>query len=68
MDTVTIPAAIDHILRLPPLQPEQFVPTKWDDRETKAKFGNHLLRFIAADCPETMFKQTFYQRLSSPLA
>jgi len=60
-----LPTALARAIRLPLLTPEQFTPTKWDDAPTKAKFGNHLLRFIAEDFPETMFIQKFYQRLSN---
>ncbi|MCW8309038.1 hypothetical protein AruPA_18550 [Acidiphilium sp. PA] len=60
-----LPTALARAIRLPLLTPEQFTPTKWDDAPTKAKFGNHLLRFIAEDFPETMFTQKFYQRLSN---
>jgi len=60
-----LPTALARAIRLPLLTPEQFTPTKWDDAPTKAKFGNHLLRFIAEDFPETMFTRKFYQRLSN---
>jgi hypothetical protein len=45
-------------------QAESFTPTKWSTAEEKAKFANHLLVFIAADCPESKFTKTFYNRLS----
>lgn len=58
-----LPTALARAIRLPLLTPEQFTPTKWDDAPTKAKFGNHLLRFIAEDFRETMFTQKFYEHL-----
>ncbi len=60
-----LPTALARAIRLPLMAPEQFIPTKWDDAPTKAKFGNHLLRFIAEDFPETMFTQKFYGRLAN---
>lgn len=60
-----LPAALARAIRLPLLTPEQFTPTKWDDTSIKAKFGNHLLRFVAEDFPEHMFTQKFYERLSN---
>lgn len=42
----------------------QFTPTKWSTAVDKAKFANHLIRFIEADYPEKMFLQWFYNRLS----
>jgi hypothetical protein len=43
---------------------DTFTPTQWDTAETKLKFANHLLNFIAADFPEAKFTQQFYNRLS----
>jgi hypothetical protein len=60
-----LPTALARAIRLPLLTPEQFTPTKWDDAPTKAKFGNHLLRFIAEDFPKPMFTQKFYECLSN---
>lgn len=60
-----LPTALARAIRLPMLTADQFTPTKWDDAATKAKFGNHLLRFIAEDFPESQFTQKFYQRLSN---
>lgn len=45
-------------------QAESFTPTKWSTAEEKATFANHLLAFIAADCPESKFTKAFYNRLS----
>jgi len=45
-------------------QAESFTPTKWSTAEEKSKFANHLLAFIAADCPESKFTKAFYNRLS----
>ena len=44
-------------------QAESFTPTKWSTAEEKAKFANHLLTFIAADCPESKFTKALYNRL-----
>ncbi len=60
-----LPTALARAIRLPLMTPEQFTPTKWEDAPTKAKFGNHLLRFIAEDFPEPMFTQKFYLRLAN---
>jgi hypothetical protein len=64
-ESAMLPAAIARAIRLPLLTADQFTPTKWEDAATKAKFGNHLLRFIAEDFPEPMFTQKLYQRLSN---
>ncbi|MDD2878336.1 MAG: hypothetical protein PHT60_14010 [Acidiphilium sp.] len=60
-----LPTVLARAIRLPLLTPEPFTPTKWDDAPIKAKFGNHLLRFIAEDFPEHMFTQKFYARLAN---
>lgn len=41
-----------------------FTATKWDSGEVKAKFANHLLRFIERGYPSSMFTKVFYRRLS----
>ena len=43
---------------------DQFVPTKWNTAEDKAKFANHLLRFIESGYNENLFYKWFYRRLS----
>jgi hypothetical protein len=60
-----IPRAIAATLKLPPLTSELFTPTKWASGEDKAKFGNHLLRFIAEDFPPGLWRKELYQRLSN---
>ena len=42
----------------------QFVATKWDSAEDKAKFANHFVRFIKSGFKETLFYNWFYTRLS----
>ena len=48
----------------PLLQAADFTPTKFNTAEDKAKFGNHLLAFIAEDFPERRFTEGFYRQLS----
>lgn len=43
---------------------EQFIPTKFETVEDKAKFANHFARFALANCPYSLFPKWFYQRLS----
>lgn len=43
---------------------EQFTPTKWNTAEDKAKFANHLVRFVQSGFKKTMFPEWFYTRLS----
>jgi hypothetical protein len=60
-----IPRAISAVLRLPHLTDDLFRPTQWASAEEKAKFGNHLLRFIAEDFPLGLWRNPFYERLSN---
>lgn len=60
-----IPSAITRTLVLPKLEPEQFFATEWSSPSDKAKFGNHLLRFIAEGYPRHLFTKVFYRRLSN---
>jgi len=63
-ETSMIPPALARKLRNPPLEPQSFIATRFDSPEDKAWFGNHFLRFLATDCPFTLFSQRFYNRLS----
>ena len=47
-----------------PFTPERFTPTKWESAEQKAKFANHMVRFIDKGYPITLFHKWFYIRLS----
>jgi hypothetical protein len=58
-----LPRAIAAALQLPKLDAADFTATKFDSPEDKAKFGNHLLRFIAEDFPATLWTKAFYNRL-----
>lgn len=60
MSSRTIPDA----LRRPAFRDSEFTSTEWSSAADKAWFGNHLLRFIAADFPPTLFTKRFYNRLS----
>jgi len=51
-------------LTTPAFTADDFVPTQWDSAEKKAKFANHLMRFIANDFPRSQFHKEFYRRLS----
>jgi len=46
------------------LLPSEFVPTKFSSPADKAEFGNALLHFLDADCPQELFTKKLYQRLS----
>ena len=59
-----LPRAIAAALQLPELEPGAFTATKFSTKEEKAKFGNHLLRFIAEDYPRGLWTKNFYNRLS----
>jgi len=59
-----IPPAVAKALRLPALEAGSFQPTPWANATDKALFGNHVLRFLAEDCPREKFKKPFYRRLS----
>jgi hypothetical protein len=47
-----------------PLLPSEFVPTKFSSAAEKAEFGNALLHFLDADCPQELFTKKLYNRLS----
>ena len=47
-----------------PLLPSEFVPTKFSSAADKAEFGNALLHFLDADCPQELFTKKLYNRLS----
>jgi hypothetical protein len=47
-----------------PLLPTEFVPTKFSTAADKADFGNALLHFLEADCPQELFTKKLYNRLS----
>ena len=49
---------------LPKLAAGSLIATKWSTTEEKAKFGNHLLRFISEDHPPNLWTNIFYNRLS----
>ena len=59
-----LPRAIATALQLPTLEPGTFTATEFSTKEEKAKFGNHLLRFIAEDHPRGLWTKNFYNRLS----
>ena len=48
-----------------PFTAEQFTATQWDTAADKAKFANHLVRFLATGSRETLFYDWFYKRLSN---
>lgn len=43
---------------------EQFTPTKWESSAQKAKFANHMVKFIDSGFKRTIFPKWFYNRLS----
>ena len=43
---------------------DQFVPTKWDDGQTKANFARQFVKFVMSDFDPRLFSQAFYRRLS----
>ena len=49
--------------QLPLLQAASFTPTKWHSAEDKARFGNQLLAFIAADFLKAKWTNAFYGEL-----
>jgi len=59
-----IPPAMARSLTLPRLEAGAFVATMWHSAEDKAKFGSHLLRFIADGFPKATFTKSFYLLLS----
>lgn len=42
----------------------QFVPTKWESAEQKAKFANQFARFVVSGFNPRLFPKWFYVRLS----
>ena len=42
----------------------QFVGTKWDSADVKAKFANDLAKFVLSGFDEERFTQSLYRRLS----
>jgi hypothetical protein len=59
-----LPRALAAALQFPKLEAADFTATKFNTAEEKAKFGNHLLRFIAEDHPRALWTKIFYNRLS----
>jgi hypothetical protein len=47
-----------------PFAPLQFTPTQCSSAADKAEFGNTLLRFLDAGCPQELFTNKLYRRLS----
>ena len=47
-----------------PFLPSEFVPTKFSSAADKADFGNALLNFLDAECPQQLFNKKLYHRLS----
>jgi hypothetical protein len=60
-----LPAAIVRALTTPAFEPDQFVATKWNTAEDKAKFASALMKFIANEFPRPAFSKGLYQRLSN---
>jgi hypothetical protein len=58
-------AALTRALTTPAFVSADFVPTRWDTAEQKAKLANALLMFIAQDFPRSKFHEGFYRRLSN---
>jgi hypothetical protein len=58
-------AALTRALTTPAFVAADFVPTRWDTAEQKAKFANALLTFVAQDFPRSKFHESFYRRLSN---
>jgi hypothetical protein len=47
-----------------PFLSSDFVPTKFSSADDKADFGNTLLNFLDAECPQQLFTKKLYHRLS----
>lgn len=62
--TLPIASIVFPKLHLPLFEDGRFTATKFDSSADKAKFANHLLRFIAKGFPQASFSQSFYTRLS----
>lgn len=45
-------------------QAAQFTPTKYDSAADKAKFANHMVRFIEGGFNDSLFPKWFYTKLS----
>lgn len=52
-------------MKQPLFHASQFTPTQWDTAEQKAKFANHLVRFIESGYKKSLFYDWFYKRLST---
>jgi hypothetical protein len=48
-----------------PFTAEQFTATEFTNQGAKAKFGNHLVKFLLAGCPVRLFHKWFYRQLSN---
>ena len=46
-------------------KPEQFIATKWDTKEKKAKVANALVRFVKSSFARRYFTKELYERLCS---
>ena len=65
MPMTILPASIEFPkLHLPLFDEGRFIATQFDGSADKAKFANRLLRFIGKGFPDSMFNQSFYNRLS----
>src|SRR5262245_43499885 len=42
---------------------KDFMPTKWDDGQTKANFARQFVKFVESDFDQPLFSQAFYRRL-----
>jgi hypothetical protein len=60
-----IPKAIARAFLGPAFEAEQFTATKWESGADKAKFANHLARFIAEGFPQHLFTERLCNRLAS---
>jgi hypothetical protein len=58
-------ASLTRALTTPAFIAADFIPTRWDSAEQKAKFANALLTFVAQDFPRSKFHESFYRRLSN---
>jgi len=47
-----------------PFLPSEFLCTEFSSTTDKANFGNALLHFLEADCPQELFTKKLYNRLS----
>jgi hypothetical protein len=43
---------------------KEFMPTKWDDGQTKANFARQFVKFVESDFDQRLFSQALYRRLS----